>query len=157
MNMLTLIRSLRTRATSLEADAAALRAEADQLSALVLGEDAPGAPAVTPVPAPAVAAPAVAPVAPVAAPEAPKAAKPPLPSKADIQAKAAQYGVDISEFMPAGAKPTDLQKQNAIRKIGLARRAQEAAATLAPEVVEPEVVEPEVSLSALIDLTVSDD
>ncbi len=111
MNVLALIKSLNERALRLEDEAKAIRTEAGQLQALFLGEpvaeDGPAAPA-TPA-------------------KAPVATAPQMPNRDEIRAKAAEYSVDVDDLLPLGKKPTLQQKQDAMQRIVVAKRALLAA------------------------------
>ena len=111
MSVLSLIKSLNERATRLEDEAKALKADAAQLQALFLGEpeEAPEAAPVTPPPA-----------------KAPVATVPQMPNRDEIRAKAAEFGVDVDDLLPLGKKPTLQQKQDAMQRIYKAKRAKEA-------------------------------
>ena len=129
MNVLSLIKSLNERATRLEAEAKAIRTEARQLQALVLGEpEEPEEPA-----SPEEEAMAAAPVAPRALPARVKSPGDPqataMPNRDEIRAKAAEFSVNVDDLLPLGKKPTLQQKQDAMKRIFEAKQAAIAAKT----------------------------
>ena len=132
MNVLTLIQSLATRADELETAAKALRADAHQIQSLLFG----GAASVSSVQDAVEATEAVTRVktARTPKPAAPaKGDKKKMPSRAVILEKAAEYGVDVSDILPGGKKPSDAEKQDALRRIYAVKKAQEDAAALTEE------------------------
>jgi len=119
MSVLSLIKSLNERATRLEDEAKALKADADQLQSLFLGEPDPEkAPEAAPAtPAPVAKAPAV----------------PQMPNRDEIRAKAFEFGVNVDDLLPVGKKPTLQQKQDAMQRIYKAKKALLVAAPVSDE------------------------
>lgn len=138
MNVLSLLNSLETRAAHLEEEAKALRADAIQVKSILFGTTGPADDlAVSVSPSPSNGADKSTP------------AKPKLPSVNEIRAKAAEYGVDVEDLLPAGKKPTDAQKTEAIRRVYNAKKAAKAASATNPASSPPPNGSGEVDLSGV--------
>lgn len=122
MNVLSLLTSLETRAANLEEEAKALRADAVQVKSILFGTTAASGDDIVPA--------SSSPSSNGAAKSAPARKK--LPSVTEIRAKAAEFGVNVDDLLIPGKKPTDAQKEDAIRRVYTAKKAAKAATPADP-------------------------